>query len=247
MDLKTFAVSQKLHRDQKLLYYVMNEQTVPLAVIQDAFGPLLQTQSDSKAERLIENYQQLLRDEIPILVRRNADQGFEISGDIPDTLLEAIELVHEVSAESAVQELINTHMEQLYGSSCEILHSDLTQEAERTLLAVSDIPAITPVPNDSATASVISDLTVVEETAVEPTSEMEEEQVDMDGYDTNLFDHGRDVLDESEAMDVSEEQTEQELEEAEQKRFTQAIKRIYEKLVADIHAYGLDRQLNLQL
>ena len=87
----------------------------------------------------------------------------------------------------------------------------------------------------------------MEEETVEPTSEMEEEQVDMDGYDTNLFDHGRDVLDESEAMDVSEEQTEQELEEAEQKRFTQAIKRIYEKLVADIHAYGLDRQLNLQL
>lgn len=55
MNLKTFAVSQKLHRDQKLLDYVVHEQAVPLNVIQDAFGPLLETQTDVKAERLITN------------------------------------------------------------------------------------------------------------------------------------------------------------------------------------------------
>lgn len=311
MNLKTFAVSQKLHRDQKLLDYVVHEQAVPLNVIQDAFGPLLETQTDVKAERLITNYKTLLADEIPIRVHKNAKNGFEISGNVPDTMLEAITLVHGVSAEDAVRDLINTHMEQLYGTTCEILHSELKQEAERTLLEASNIPEILPGPtevpfDESLSANQETDVDLVAETmeatemneeqvseaalveavAEEPVEEVAEESVeesveevaeepveesveevadetmnlaeendtvdaegsesqtaDHDGYDTDLFDAGADGSEEA-AEEVSEAAV---VEESEDQRFAQAIKRIYEKLVADIRAFGLDKQLNLQM
>lgn len=319
MNLKTFAVSQKLHRDQKLLDYVVHEQAVPLNVIQDAFGPLLETQTDVKAERLITNYKTLLADEIPIRVHKNAENGFEISGNVPDTMLEAITLVHGVSAEDAVRDLINTHMEQLYGTTCEILHSELKQEAERTLLEASNIPEILPGPtevpfDESLSANHETDVDLVAETmeatemneeqvseaalaeavAEEPVEEVAEESVeefveevaeesvedvaeepveesveevadetmnlaeendtvdaegfesqtaDHDGYDTDLFDAGADGSEEA-AEEVSEAAV---VEESEDQRFAQAIKRIYEKLVADIRAFGLDKQLNLQM
>lgn len=319
MNLKTFAVSQKLHRDQKLLDYVVHEQAVPLNVIQDAFGPLLETQTDVKAERLITNYKTLLADEIPIRVQKNAENGFEISGNVPDTMLEAITLVHGVSAEDAVRDLINTHMEQLYGTTCEILHSELKQEAERTLLEASNIPEILPGPtevpfDESLSANQETDVDLVAETmeatemneeqvseaalaeavAEEPVEEVAEESVeesveevaeesvedvaeepveesveevadetmnlaeendtvdaegsesqtaDHDGYDTDLFDAGADGSEEA-AEEVSEAAV---VEESEDQRFAQAIKRIYEKLVADIRAFGLDKQLNLQM
>lgn len=311
MNLKTFAVSQKLHRDQKLLDYVVHEQAVPLNVIQDAFGPLLETQTDVKAERLITNYKTLLADEIPIRVHKNAENGFEISGNVPDTMLEAITLVHGVSAEDAVRDLINTHMEQLYGTTCEILHSELKQEAERTLLEASNIPEILPGPtevpfdeslsaNQETDADLVaetmeatemngeqvSEAALVEAVAEEPVEEVAEEPVeepvedvaeepvgesvgevadetmnlaeendtvdaegsepqtaDHDGYDTDLFDAGADGPEEA-AEEVSEAAV---VEESEDQRFAQAIKRIYEKLVADIRAFGLDKQLNLQM
>lgn len=286
MNLKTFAVSQKLHRDQKLLDYVVHEQAVPLTVIQDAFGPLLETQTDVKAERLITNYKTLLADEIPIRVHKNAENGFEISGNVPDTMLEAITLVHGVSAEDAVRDLINTHMEQLYGTTCEILHSELKQEAERTLLEASNIPEILPGPtevpfDESLSANQETDVDLVagtmeaaeivaeesvEDVAGEPVEEPVEEvadgtmnlaeendtvdaegsesqTADHDGYDTDLFDAGADGSEEA-AEEVSEAAV---VEESEDQRFAQAIKRIYEKLVADIRAFGLDKQLNLQM
>lgn len=319
MNLKTFAVSQKLHRDQKLLDYVVHEQAVPLNVIRDAFGPLLETQTDVKAERLITNYKTLLADEIPIRVHKNAENGFEISGNVPDTMLEAITLVHGVSAEDAVRDLINTHMEQLYGTTCEILHSELKQEAERTLLEASNIPEILPGPTEVPFDELLSanqetDVDLVAETmeatemneeqvseaalaeavAEEPVEEVAEESVeesveevaeesveddaeepveesveevadetmnlaeendtvdaegsesqtaDHDGYDTDLFDAGADGSEEA-AEEVSEAAV---VEESEDQRFAQAIKRIYEKLVADIRAFGLDKQLNLQM
>lgn len=319
MNLKTFAVSQKLHRDQKLLDYVVYEQAVPLNVIQDAFGPLLETQTDVKAERLITNYKTLLADEIPIRVHKNAENGFEISGNVPDTMLEAITLVHGVSAEDAVRDLINTHMEQLYGTTCEILHSELKQEAERTLLEASNIPEILPGPTevpfdeslsanqetdvdlDAETMEAtemneeqVSEAALAEAVAEEPVEEVAEESVeesveevaeesvedvaeepveesveevadetmnlaeendtvdaegsesqtaDHDGYDTDLFDAGADGSEEA-AEEVSEAAV---VEESEDQRFAQAIKRIYEKLVADIRAFGLDKQLNLQM
>lgn len=307
MNLKTFAVSQKLHRDQKLLDYVVHEQAVPLNVIQDAFGPLLETQIDVKAERLITNYKTLLADEIPIRVHKNAENGFEISGNVPDTMLEAITLVHGVSAEDAVRDLINTHMEQLYGTTCEILHSELKQEAERTLLEASNIPEILPGPtevpfdellsanqetdvdlvaetmeatemneeqvSEAALAEAVAEEPVedvaeesVEDVAEEPVEESVEEvadetmnlaeendtvdaegsesqTADHDGYDTDLFDAGADGSEEA-AEEVSEAAV---VEESEDQRFAQAIKRIYEKLVADIRAFGLDKQLNLQM
>lgn len=263
MDLKTFAVSAKLHRDQELLAYVMNNEDVPVHVIADAFGPLLAKETDVKAERLVNDYVSLLVDEVPIRIRKDASEGFEISGDIPDTLLEAITLVHGDAAETAVNKLIDFNLKQVCGTSCDILSTELTESVKKTFMEVSNLPQVEPVytgePNESSFFGTEEEKPPVMEAASEEdifddlfANESEEtlfseSQIPAEPkmsevsetYHTDMFDAGSDV---NMAEDVSEVD-----EISEGRRFAQAIRRVYDKLVADIHAYGLDGQLNLQI
>lgn len=262
MDLKTFAVSAKLHRDQELLAYVMKNEDVPVPVIEAAFGPLIAKETDAKAERLVNDYVSLLVDEVPIRIRKNASEGFEISGDIPDTLLEAITLVHGDVAETAVNKLIDFNLKQVCGISCDILSTELTESAKKTLMEVSNLPPVESVHTGETKESAFfgtedvevpvmgaaSVEDVVDEVfADEPESPVVAEAVPAEPeipevsetYHTDMFDEGS-------AADMEETVSEED-EISEGRRFAQAIRRVYDKLVADIHAYGLDGQLNLQI
>lgn len=263
MDLKTFAVSAKLHRDQELLAYVMNHEDVPIPVIEAAFGPLIAKETDAKAERLVNDYVSLLVDEVPIRIRKDASEGFEISGDIPDTLLEAITLVHGDAAETAVNKLIDFNLKQVCGTSCAILSTELTESAKKTLMEVSNLPQVESVPTGETKESAFFGTETVEVPVMgaapvedvvdevfanEPESPVTAEAVPAEPeipetipetYHTDMFDEGS-------AADGSETVAEED-EISEGRRFAQAIRRVYDKLVADIHAYGLDRQLNLQI
>lgn len=268
MDLKTFAVSAKLHRDQELLAYVMKNKDVPVPVIEAAFGPLLANETDAKAERLVNDYVSLLVDEVPIRIRKDASEGFEISGDIPDTLLEAITLVHGDAAETAVNKLIDFNLKQVCGTSCDILSTELTESAKKTFMEVSNLPQVEPVHTGninepsffgteevepsvmgtSSTEDVFDDLFAEEfEEPLFSESQILSEPVPAESkipevsetYHTDMFDAGSDA-DTTENMSEADEISEG-------RRFAQAIRRVYDKLVADIHAYGLDGQLNLQI
>lgn len=255
MDLKTYAVHQKLEADSELLAYVVKGSPIPVPIVEENFRAYLEPLNDPAATRLIEDYAGLIGDEIPVTTQRMEDGGYTISGDIPDRLVEAIQLVHEVTPEEIVSALVNRNTAAVHGQALDITDIDLSDAARHTLLGAMEIPKVQPAVLEPADpfAEAVSAAGMTEPVHTEPvhtepaiTAEAvpektvpameipEEESID------GVF------PEEGAAMKAlpAEEETSQEDPGA---AFRAAVSRVYDRLIADIRAYGLDQRLNLAL
>lgn len=257
MDLKTYAVHQKLVADSGLLAYVVDGRPVPIPLIEENFGGFLAPLADEKASRLITDYQGLIGDEIPVLMKRNPETGgYEISGEIPDTVIEAIELVHKVPADEVVRSLVNHNMVMVHGTEVEVLDISLSEQAERTRMAMDHLPKVVPVTEQPAeetgsgffeepageppvrdvSGSPAAEPEMIPEMAEpEPAAEMaaglEEEPL-------------ADTFGDGEPYFSDEELDEQP---SDEESLGEKLLRIYDEVVAKIRALGLDQKLNLQM
>lgn len=264
MDLKTYAVHQKLEADSELLAYVVKGSPIPVPIVEENFRAYLEPLNDPAATRLIEDYAGLIGDEIPVTTQRMEDGGYTISGDIPDRLVEAIQLVHEVTPEEIVSALVNHNTAAVHGQALDIMDIDLSDAARHTLLGAMEIPKVQPAVLEPAdpfaeavaaagttepepvhtepvhtepvrTAEAVPEKKIPEEEIPEktvPKMEMPEEE-SIDGA----------FPEEGEAF-PEEEEVPQEDPGA---TFRAAVSRVYDRLIADIRAYGLDQRLNLAL
>lgn len=257
MDLKTYAVHQKLVADSGLLAYVVDGRPVPIPLIEENFGGFLAPLADEKASRLITDYQGLIGDEIPVLMKRNPETGgYEISGEIPDTVIEAIELVHKVPADEVVRSLVNHNMVMVHGTEVEVLDISLSEQAERTRMAMDHLPKVVPVTEQPAEETgsgffgepagepPVRDVSgspaaeperIPEAAEPEPAAEMaagmEEEPL------TDTFGDGEPYFSDEE---LDEQPSDEE-------SLGEKLLRIYDEVVAKIRALGLDQKLNLQM
>lgn len=257
MDLKTYAVHQKLVADSGLLAYVVDGRPVPIPLIEENFGGFLAPLADEKASRLITDYQGLIGDEIPVLMKRNPETGgYEISGEIPDTVIEAIELVHKVPADEVVRSLVNHNMVMVHGTEVEVLDISLSEQAERTRMAMDHLPKVVPVTEQPAEETgsgffeepagepPVRDVSgppaaeperIPEMAEPEPAAEMaaglEEEPL-------------ADTFGDGEPYFSDEELDEQP---SDEESLGEKLLRIYDEVVAKIRALGLDQKLNLQM
>ena len=145
MDLKTYAVHRKLHHGDKLLDYVVKNEPVPPEVIAAAFGDQIRAMEDTVAERLIADYPAMLGENIPVRSSRNAEGGYDIVGDIPDSVVDAIFQVHGASPEAVVQALVDYNLSTVHGQPCKILNTQTHESAEQTLFGFLSIPVVTSV------------------------------------------------------------------------------------------------------
>lgn len=145
MELKTFAVRQMLLKDDPLLRYVVKEEPIPVSVVASSFHDFIAPLADEKSEGLISDYPKMLNENVPLVVQTNAEGGYDISGNIPDTLLEAITLVHNVDQEKIVRALAEYNLKTVHGQSCSIVDATLQDTARRTLMAMESIPSVIPV------------------------------------------------------------------------------------------------------
>lgn len=287
MDLKTYAVHRKLRYDDNLLSYVVNGEPIPVSVIEASFQGFIAPIEDKKSEKLIENYKEMLASEVPVVVSKNRETGgYEVTGDIPDTLVDAIMTVHHITQDEVVSALVDYNLETVHGQSCRIVGTSLTEQAERTMINAMSIPDVVSVSElmEDRPHSVVSEPSYIASTptsdeisdVLESMTEMEPAEGDiehfevdegtlddmasdvldslaaiedeasdaeaMDGYDTDQFDDGV-VADE----DPIEDPVEEFVDEDEDASMAAAIRRIYDKLCADIRAYGLDTRLNLTM
>lgn len=258
MDLKTYAVHQKLVADSGLLAYVVDGRPVPIPLIEENFGGFLAPLADEKASRLITDYQGLIGDEIPVLMKRNPETGgYEISGEIPDTVIEAIELVHKVPADEVVRSLVNHNMVMVHGTEVEVLDISLSEQAERTRMAMDHLPKVVPVTEQPAEETgsgffeeepagepPVMDVggspaagpgaeTVPETAEQEPAAEMGMEEEPL-----------ADTFGDGEPYFSDEELDEQP---SDEESLGEKLLRIYDEVVAKIRALGLDQKLNLQM
>lgn len=267
MDLKTYAVHQKLEADSELLAYVVKGSPIPVPIVEENFRAYLEPLNDPAATRLIEDYAGLIGDEIPVTTQRMEDGGYTISGDIPDRLVEAIQLVHEVTPEEIVSALVNRNTAVVHGQALDITDIDLSDAARHTLLGAMEIPKVQPAVLEPAdpfaeavaaagttepvytepthtepvhtepvrTAEAVPEKRIPEEEIPEKTVP-EEEMPEEESIDGAFPEEGEAFPEEEEVPQEDPGAT-----------FRAAVSRVYDRLIADIRAYGLDQRLNLAL
>lgn len=266
MDLKTYAVHRKLGYDDELLRYVMDDKPVPLPVIEASFQEYLNSQNDEKASRLLTDYTKLLGEDVPVVISRNENGGYEVSGDIPDTLVEALELVHKLKPDDVVKALVDYNMTMVHGKTCEVVSTTLGEQAKRTLMQVAAIPSVVPVaeikePEDfleadrPAFTEDLDDAFPDTESDTEATDNPDTAE-DVSFMDAETFATPQEEQDEEDvaSLDMSDEVPDEVMEEPmDMEEDTQAddfaakVQRIYDRFCADLRAYGLDSRLNLSM
>ena len=263
MDLKTYAVHQKLEADSELLAYVVKGSPIPVPIVEENFRAYLEPLNDPAATRLIEDYAGLIGDEIPVTTQRMEDGGYTISGDIPDRLVEAIQLVHEVTPEEIVSALVNRNTAAVHGQALDIMDIDLSDAARHTLLGAMEIPKVQPAvlepagPVAEAVAAAGTE-PVHTEPAMTAEAVHTEPAVTAEPVHTEPAMTAEAVpekmIPEEESIDGAfpeEGEAFPEEEEVPQEdpgaSFRAAVSRVYDRLIADIRAYGLDQRLNLAL
>lgn len=252
MDLKTYAVHKKLEADSELLAYVVKGSPIPVPIVEENFRAYLEPLNDPAATRLIEDYAGLIGDEIPVTTQRMEDGGYTISGNIPDRLVEAIQLVHEVTPEEIVSALVNRNTAAVHGQALDITDIDLSDAARHTLLGAMEIPKVQPAVLEPADpfAEVVAAAGMTEPVHTKPvhtepvkTAEavpekmIPEEEIPEEESIAGAF------PEEGEALPAEEEVPQEDPGAA----FRAAVSRVYDRLIADIRAYGLDQRLNLAL
>lgn len=267
MDLKTYAVHQKLEADSELLAYVVKGSPIPVPIVEENFRAYLEPLNDPAATRLIEDYAGLIGDEIPVTTQRMEDGGYTISGDIPDRLVEAIQLVHEVTPEEIVSALVNRNTAVVHGQALDITDIDLSDAARHTLLGAMEIPKVQPAVLEPAdpfaeavaaagtTEPVYTEPTHTEPVHTEPVRTAEavpEEEIPEEEIPEKTVPE-MEIPEEESIAGAFPEEGEAFPEEAEVPQedpgatFRAAVSRVYDRLIADIRAYGLDQRLNLAL
>lgn len=263
MDLKTYAVHKKLEADSELLAYVVKGSPIPVPIVEENFRAYLEPLNDPAATRLIEDYAGLIGDEIPVTTQRMEDGGYTISGDIPDRLVEAIQLVHEVTPEEIVSALVNRNTAAVHGHALDIMDIDLSDAARHTLLGAMEIPKVQPAVLEPAdpfaeavaaagttepahtepahteparTAEAVHTEPAMTAEAIPEKTVPEEETPEAESIAGAFPEEGEAFPEEEEVPQEDPGAT-----------FRAAVSRVYDRLIADIRAYGLDQRLNLAL
>lgn len=269
MDLKTYAVHRKLVFDDKLLDYAAKERDIPYAIVADSFKDYLDEKTDAAAESLMQDYKQMLGTYVPVTISRDtATNGYDVSGEIPDSLVDAIRLIHGVDETAIVQDLVKYNLRTI-GQECKILDVKLGEAVSRTLLKVQDIPPVetgrSAVSEDEllgiAHSAVMDDEprdSEAEEdflSGVFADSEMEEDTDDELALlaDTLTDEPGtEDTMTDAVFTEDPEPMMEEPVADEPEpvgpdagRDFSAAIRRIYDKFCADLRAYGLDERLGL--
>lgn len=258
MDLKTYAVHKKLEADSELLAYVVKGSPIPVPIVEENFRAYLEPLNDPAATRLIKDYAGLIGDEIPVTTQRMEDGGYTISGDIPDRLVEAIQLVHEVTPEEIVSALVNRNTAAVHGQALDITDIDLSDAARHTLLGAMEIPKVQPAVLEPADpfAEAVAAAGTTEPAHTEPARTAEavhtEPAMTAEAIPEKTVPEMEMPEEESIAGAFPEEgeafpEEEDVTQEDPGATFRAAVSRVYDRLIADIRAYGLDQRLNLAL
>lgn len=275
MDLLSFATSRKLQGNHELLDYVAIGQPVPINVLDASISELIQPLRDQQAELLVSNYQQLLRDTVPLGFVKQPDDTYRVTGEIPDNVLDSITLVHQVEQESIISQMISDGLAS-FDSGKDVVIGKLTlhEQMAELLTEISDTPEIAPV-------DMVASVESMSEQMVDQVPAVEQEATELDRLLDELNEQtNQPIVDPLETTSVTPIQ--QSLPDRESARPTQPelavvsnnpsrldnpsddrfvdvmtsepqqeddssniFEDIYNKLVADLRAMGLDKSLNL--
>ena len=156
MDLKTYAVYQKLYHNGSLLDYVVKDEAVPIHVVEESFQDVYQNKQDAKAEALVDDYTKMLSENVPVVISQLETGGYTVTGDIPDTLIDAIHIIHHATTDDIIKSLVEYNLQTIHKQECRVLTASIKEHAERTRMRIDGLPKVLPVQADAA-GSVMED------------------------------------------------------------------------------------------
>ena len=134
MDLKTFAVYRKLSSNSTLLEYIVNNENIPVNVVEENMKELLEPLQHSESEAIVNDYREHLRNTVKASFSKKEDNVFDVNGHIDDPVIESIELLHGVDREDVVRDMVSNVMGDLNSERhVEIEDVSLSEEADEFL------------------------------------------------------------------------------------------------------------------
>ena len=134
MDLKTFAVYRKLLSNSTLLEYIVNNENIPVNVVEENMKELLEPLQHSESEAIVNDYREHLRNTVKASFSKKEDNVFDVNGYIDDPVIESIELLHGVDREDVVRDMVSNVMGDLNSERhVEIEDVLLSEEADEFL------------------------------------------------------------------------------------------------------------------
>ena len=110
MDLKVYAISQKLKNENSELIKYVNNDNIPRDIIEKEFKEVFESYQDDKAELLADDYRQYLLGTTQVMFSKNSS-GLNIEGELKDNVVDIIETIHKISKEEMVHEVVSDLVE----------------------------------------------------------------------------------------------------------------------------------------
>ncbi len=190
MDLREYAISQKIQGKSDLLNYVVTNKDVPVDVLETSFRDLLTEQTDAHVADISNDYIKYLKERVKVGIIPLGDHKFEVSGDISDNELEAIELLTGDDKDTVVKRLLDNVLNELRG------HNDL--DISEIEFSESEIKEAVKHANDKV-EEIVNNLP---ELPVHEKSYEETHEVDEIVERPQMFDDEDDIKDEEVSEDV---------------------------------------------
>lgn len=208
MDLREYAISQKIQGKSDLLNYVVNNNDVPVDVLETSFSDLLTEQTDAHVADISNDYIKYLKERVKVGIIPLGDHKFEVSGDISDNELEVIELLTGDDKDTVVKRLLDNVLNELRG------HKDL--DISEIEFSESEIKEAVKHANDKVEEIVnkLPELPVhdVEEIIERPQmfeddeDDIEDDEVSEDAFEIDMDDINFGDVSEDEQVDASEDE-----------------------------------------
>lgn len=180
MDLKTYAVSQKITNGSNLLDYVVKGESVPLDVLESSFVELLASFDDEQARTLISNYQDYLNKSVPLGIVSLGDHQFKVDGHISQGVLDTVKLLHNIEPEQVVNDVIEYTFTNLQsGHPIKIESLQLVESSRQIVDQIKNIPSIKPLDEVSNQIKTIPSIKSLDEVSDLKTSGIDFVNVDL--------------------------------------------------------------------
>lgn len=261
MNLKHFAVLQKLQGKSNLLEYLVENKDVPIVELEKAFGSLLEKEISTVAEEVVSDYKTYLQKNTQLGIVTVSDNEFTVTGGVDNRLVEAIQLLTGDTKEYIVDNLVATVMSEIRGSkeltvsNVEISDEDIVTTVKHVIddaeYAIShadfaeEIPVEKPVGEVEQSVAEISFDDILRQD--EPTIP-EHVEIDLDKISEDVqapVEEHEPVL--ADMLDAEEQEHEAVSGDEAFEHYQDAVQRVYEFVVKELQDRNLDKRLNLHI
>lgn len=209
MDLREYAISQKIQGKSDLLNYVVNNNDVPVDVLETSFSDLLTEQTDAHVADISNDYIKYLKERVKVGIIPLGDHKFEVSGDISDNELEVIELLTGDDKDTVVKRLLDNVLNELRGhkdldiSEIEFSESEIKEAVKHANDKVEEIVNKLPeLPVHDDVEEIIERPQMFEDDE----DDIEDDEVSEDAFEIDMDDINFGDVSEDEQVDASEDE-----------------------------------------